>query len=86
MAKNKKKEFTELSTVKQQKDELIPEEFPDGPFGSDIGQDTPIFSKSTPWEEGQRRQSAYIYPDKALHAGLPRQTPGAHPTHDEESE
>ena len=85
MVNDKDRKYSELSTVKQQENELVPEEFPDGAFGSAIGQDTPVFSKSTSWKKGQRRQSAFIYPDKAAHANLPRQTPGAHPTHDEES-
>lgn len=87
MGNNKKdKSYSELSTVKQRHNELIPEEFPDGAFGSAIGNDDPVFSKSTPWEKGQRRQSAFIYADKARHDDLPRQTPGAHPLHDEQIE
>ena len=87
MAEKKgKKIYGNFSNVRNQKNELIPEEFPEGSFGSPIGEDEPVYSKSTPWEEGQRRQSAYIYPDKELHQDLPRQTPGAHPLHDNEGD
>src|SRR5699024_11313613 len=45
MVNDKDRKYSELSTVKQQENELVPEEFPDGAFGSAIGQDTPVFSK-----------------------------------------
>lgn len=63
--------------------ELIPEEFPEGPFGSSIKKDEKVTGKSTPWEKGQRRASAYVYPDKEKHDDLPRRLPGSHPLHDE---
>ncbi|MFB4169315.1 hypothetical protein [Virgibacillus sp. JSM 102003] len=82
MSKKDKKKYSNFSNVNNQKN-LIPEEFPEGPFGSAINDEEPVFSKSTPWEKGQRRQSAFVYPDKEQHEDLPRQTPGAHPIHDE---
>jgi hypothetical protein len=82
MDKNDKKRFSDFSNVRNRKNLLIPEEFPEGSFGSDIGQDEPVFSKSTPWEDGQRRLSAFVYPYKELHEDLPRQISGAHPIHD----
>jgi len=79
----KSRKFSDFSNVKNMHDELIPEEFPEGSFGSPINIDQPVSGKSTPWEKGQRRQSAYIYPYKEIHDDLPRQAPGAHPLHDE---
>lgn len=76
------KEFSDFSNVKHNEDNLIPEEFPEGAFGSPINAEQIVTGKSTPWKKGQRRQSAYIYPDKDIHDNLPRQTPGAHPLHD----
>lgn len=73
------KKYSDFSNVTQMKNELIPEEFPEGAFGSPIN----AKSKSTPWKKGQHRQSAYVYPDKEQHDDLPRQAPGAHPLHDE---
>lgn len=84
MEKKGNKIYTDFSNV-QNLDDLIPEEFPEGPTGSPVAEET-VSSKSTPWEEGQRRRSAYIYPYKEIHDDLPRQTPGAHPLHDEEGD
>ena len=77
------KNYSDFSNVKNIHDDLIPEEFPEGSFGSPIEAESPVQGKSTPWEKGQHRESAYIYPDKEIHEGLPRHTPGAHPLHDE---
>src|SRR5699024_12679200 len=83
MGKRDQKKFSDFSNVRSMKNELIPEEFPEGAFGEPSSADHPAYSKSTPWEKGQRRLSAYVYPYKELHEDLPRQTPGAHPIHDE---
>lgn len=81
--KSKENRYSNFSNVEDMKNNLIPEEFPEGSFGSPIDQEKPIdSSKSTPWQKGQRRQSAFIYADKDQHEDLPRRTPGAHPTHD----
>lgn len=79
----KPKEFSDFSNVKNIHDDLIPEEFPEGPFGSPINTEQPVSGKSSPWEKDQQRLSAYVYPYKKIHDDLPRQTPGAHPLHDE---
>ncbi|MED3690118.1 cytosolic protein [Peribacillus butanolivorans] len=75
--------YHDFSNVEKQRDFLIPEEFPEGPFGSTIAQDAPVENKSTPWQEGQRSQSAFNFENKSLHEDLPRKYPGAHPTHDD---
>lgn len=80
----KEKDYSDFSNVKKQKNQLIPEEFPEGPFGSSINKDEKVTSKSGPWVEGQYRDSAFVYPDKDQHAGIPRQADGAHPTNAEE--
>ncbi|HLR61351.1 MAG TPA: hypothetical protein VK097_02810 [Lentibacillus sp.] len=85
MTKKRKKQYSDFSNVRNQQN-LIPEEFPEGPFGSEINDDELEGSKSTPWKEGQKRESAFVYANKELHDDLPRQTPGAHPIHDEPGE
>lgn len=80
-----KKRFEDMESYKRMKDQLIPEEFPEGPYGSSFQNDAPVERKSTPWEEGQYRESAYVYPDKSQHDDLPRQIDGAHPLHDEKN-
>ncbi|GAB4072788.1 hypothetical protein GCM10028778_05010 [Barrientosiimonas marina] len=82
MGKNDKKQYSNFKNVEDQQ-ELIPEEFPEGPFGSEFNDHVSKGSKSTPWKEGQKRKSAFIYPDKEQHDDLPRQAPGSHPLHDE---
>ncbi|WP_339233584.1 hypothetical protein [Oceanobacillus sp. FSL W7-1281] len=74
-----KKDYQELSTVQKQHDALIPEEFPEGPFGSDIREHDLVSGKSTDWEEGQQRTSAFTYANKKQHKKLQRRAPGAHP-------
>jgi len=83
MSKKAKKDYSDFSNVKNRRNDLIPEEMPEGSYGSPINEGEPVESKSTPWEKGQRRQSAYVYPYKELHEDLPRQVPGSHPIHDE---
>ncbi|WML41050.1 cytosolic protein [Neobacillus sp. OS1-2] len=75
--------YTELSNVEKQHNYLTAQEFPEGPFGSPIRKDEPVQNKSTPWEEGQRRYSAYNWEFKSLHQDKPRQMEGSHPPHDD---
>ena len=84
MEKKDGKVYTNFSNVENE-DDLIPEEFPEGALGATDAEEI-VSSKSTPWKEGQRRRSAYIYPYKKIHDDLPRQTPGSHPLHDEEGD
>jgi hypothetical protein len=66
--------YTDVSTVESQRNDLIPEEFPDGPYGSDLL--TASLGKSTPWRIDQRSLGSFDYENRALHAGLPRDYPG----------
>lgn len=75
--------FSEMTNVENMHDRLIPEEFPEGAFGSPIRKQAKVEGKSTPWKKGQQRTSAFVYPDKDQHDDLPRRMPGAHPLHDE---
>ncbi|WP_462411112.1 cytosolic protein [Neobacillus sp. Marseille-QA0830] len=75
--------YSDFSNVEKQRNYLTAEEFPDGPFGSPINKDKRVELKSTSWKQGQRRYSSFNYENKALHEGLPRQMPGAHPPHDD---
>ncbi|HTG71780.1 MAG TPA: hypothetical protein VL921_21150 [Candidatus Udaeobacter sp.] len=66
--------YTDVSTVESQRNDLIPEEFPDGPYGSDLRMESK--GKSTPWRIDQRSLSPFNYENRALHAGLSRDYPG----------
>jgi len=83
LGKKDEKKYSDFSNVTNVRNDLIPEEHPEGAYGSPIRADDPVYGKSTPWKKGQRRQSAFVYPYKELHEDLPRQAPGAHPIHDE---
>ncbi|EQB37300.1 hypothetical protein GCM10007111_25770 [Virgibacillus kapii] len=86
MTMRKKKDYDNFSNVENAHDKLIPEEFPEGSFGSPINKDEAVEGKSTPWEEGQRRDSAFVYPDREQHEKVPRRIPGSHIIHDEKDE
>ncbi|WP_227937460.1 cytosolic protein [Alkalihalobacillus deserti] len=75
--------YTDFSNVETQRNFLVAEDLPDGPYGSPFNKDKPVENKSTPWLEGQRYYSNFNYEFKSLHQNLPRQFPGAHPTHDD---
>lgn len=73
--------YTDLATVESQRNDLIPEEFPEGPYGSSLITET--LGKSTPWREDQRPPNTFMYENRDLHEGLPRVYPPDHNTHDE---
>ncbi len=78
--------YTDFSNVETMRNFLTFEEYPEGPYGTERGKDTPVENKSTPWKDGQRTYSNFNYEFKSLHQDLPRQFPGAHPTHDDKEE
>lgn len=75
--------FSELSTVESQRDNLLPEEFPEGPYGSSINRK---LGKDGLYLESQRATSAFTYEYKDFHEGIERIYPGAHVTHDDPEE
>lgn len=77
------RDFSDVSTVESQKDNLIPEEYSEGPYGSRINRKP---GKDTPYLESQRATSAFTYENKEFHEGIPRQYSGGHPTHDDPKE
>lgn len=82
---NKDELYTDFSNVETQRTFLTAEEYPEGPFGSPEGKTEPVKNKETPWKHGQHYYSNFAYEDRNFHEDLPRQDPGAHPTHDEKS-
>jgi hypothetical protein len=74
------KEYTDFSNVEDMKNYILPEDLPEGPYGSPRNEK---LGKSTPWEDDQRYYSAFNYEFKSLHQDIPRKFPGAHPTHDD---
>lgn len=82
---DQEEKYTDFANVEKQRSFLTAEEFPEGPFGSPVGENTKVENKSTPWQEGQQYYSNFTYEFRNLHQDLPRQFPGAHPTHDEKN-
>lgn len=80
---NKKGKYYDFSNVEKQRNYIIPEDLPDGPYGAPRGENTPVEGKSTPWGEEQRSYTYSNYENKSLHENMPRQYPGSHPTHDD---
>ncbi|WP_017754715.1 hypothetical protein [Calidifontibacillus oryziterrae] len=79
----REKQYSDFSNVEIQKKFLTAEEFPEGPYGSPIGKHDIVKNKETPWQHGQQFYSNFTYENRNFHENLPRQFPGAHPTHDE---
>jgi hypothetical protein len=75
--------YGELSTVESQRNEIIPEEFPEGPYGA--ATDEVRLGKATGWEKDQHAISNVTYEYRNFHQGLEREYPGVHPTHDDEA-
>jgi hypothetical protein len=79
--KEDRQEYTDVSTVESQRNDLAAEEFPEGPYGMDLMTET--LGKSTPWREDQRPPNRFTYENRELHEGMPRLDPPNHLTHDE---
>ena len=69
--------YHDFLNVEKQRHSLIPEEFPEGSYGSSRAAGSPVENKSSNWKEGQSFQSAFNYENKSLHENLPRKYPGA---------
>lgn len=76
----KKQNFRELNTVESQQNELVPEEFPEGPYGAAVSGKP---GKSSPWRPTQHASPRFTYEMREFHEGLQRHFPGSHPTHDD---
>ncbi|UFT98231.1 cytosolic protein [Radiobacillus kanasensis] len=83
MSKKDEDKYSDFENVERMRNYLIPEQMPEGPYGSPINKDEPVQNKSTPWREGQRYYSAFNYPDKDQHDNIPRRVSPYHPLHDE---
>ncbi|UKS24627.1 hypothetical protein LOZ80_23780 [Paenibacillus sp. HWE-109] len=66
--------YTDLETVESQRNDLIPEEFPEGPYGTSLLAES--LGKSTPWRKDQRPPNRFSYENHELHEGLKRDYPG----------
>jgi hypothetical protein len=65
--------YTDFKSVESQRNDLIAEEFPEGPYGS--SKMTESLGKSTPWRESQRPPNRFAYENQELHEGIYRDYP-----------
>ncbi len=70
--------YTDFSNVETMHKFVLPEDLPEGPYGSPINTK---LGKTTPFDEDQRSYSAFNFENKTLHQDIPRQFPGSHPVH-----
>lgn len=74
--------YSELSTVENQRNEVYFEEFPEGPYGAATNEE--LLGKATGWEEGQYSTNVrFGYEYRALHQDLDRGDPASHPANDQ---
>jgi hypothetical protein len=76
--KENRQPYTDLATVESQRNDLTAEEFPEGPYGSNLNSET--LGKSTPWRQDQRPPNSFTYENRELHEGIDRDYPGDHET------
>lgn len=79
--KKKNTPYTDTATVESQRNDIIPEEYPEGPFGAATNED--VLGKETPYTASQHAAPRFTYEDREFHAGLKRRDAFAHPTHDD---
>ncbi|GGE07118.1 hypothetical protein GCM10011571_05440 [Marinithermofilum abyssi] len=84
MRKKRNTHYQDLGTVESLRNEVVPEEFPEGPYGAATNE--AHLGKSSPWRESQHAAPQFTYEMREFHEGIPRQVPGSHPTHDEREE
>ncbi|MET3287944.1 hypothetical protein ACTID9_19895 [Brevibacillus fluminis] len=79
------KKTGDFGVVQSQRNEILQEEFPEGPYGS--SRNEARLGKSTPWEEGQHSTTTrFTYETREFHENLQRLVPGSHPIHDDPDE
>jgi len=71
--KEDRSEYTDLSTVESQRNDLTAEEFPEGPYGSSLRTET--LGKSSPWRKDQRPPNSFDYENRGLHKEMTRDHP-----------
>ncbi|SMO83658.1 hypothetical protein [Melghirimyces algeriensis] len=81
MIRRRNTSYNDLKSVESQRNELVPEEFPEGPYGATTNED--VLGKESPWRASQHASPRFTYEMREFHEGIPRQVPGSHPTHDD---
>ncbi|MBY0599648.1 hypothetical protein [Bacillus bingmayongensis] len=58
MSSKKDEQYTDVTAAEARHEYIIPEEFPEGPYGSSTNRE---LGKSTPWENDQKTHKAFSY-------------------------
>jgi hypothetical protein len=74
MNRDNDEKYTDFAVVESYRNDLTSEEFPDGPYGSDLEAES--LGKSKPWRLEQRSSNPFGYENRSLHAGMERDYPG----------
>lgn len=72
--KENRDDYTDLSTVESQRNDLVAEEFPEGPYGSNLESS---LGKDSPWRADQRPPNRFDYENRSLHKDWSRDHAGA---------
>lgn len=72
--KEKRNQYTDLATVESERNDLVAEEFTDGPYGSPVNATS--LGKSSAWRVDQRPPNPFDYENRELHSGKEREYPG----------
>lgn len=70
-------ENNDVSTVQSQHNDLVAEEFPEGPYGSSLEAES--IGKSSPWRKGQHSPRRFGNENLELHEAEGREYPGEDP-------
>ncbi|WP_240512005.1 hypothetical protein [Paludifilum halophilum] len=81
MIQRRKTRYNDVKTVESLRNEVVAEEFPEGPYGAATNED--VLGKESPWKASQHAAPQFTYEMREFHQGLPRRIPGSHPTHDD---
>ncbi|MDQ0061164.1 hypothetical protein [Paenibacillus harenae] len=66
--------YTDVSTVESQPNDLIPDLFPEGPYSTDLLEESP--GKNKPWRIDQSASERFDYENRSLHEDFDRDYPG----------
>lgn len=72
----RRSKYTDVATVESQRNDLMAEEFPEGPYGAELFSES--LGKSSEWREDQRPPNRFAYENRTLHEGLAREYPPEH--------
>ncbi|WP_459502492.1 hypothetical protein [Bacillus sp. C1] len=74
LSPKKDKQYTDVTAAEARHEYVIPEEFPEGPYGSSTNRK---LGKSTPWEKNQKRHTALSYEYEKQYEETDQQYPEA---------